>query len=281
MLLLALKRSAVFLLSVILAWVTAFAIFPFADNSLPLFTAVLVTYCFLAYLGLPALNRLSKMIDKPNHVPTRASAGDGWLVDPINLVVLAESERTFIEFMQKAGWDVADNLNFKTLSKEVLAITFNRSYPNAPFGSLFVFGRKQDLGFQIQLGKSPRHRHHVRFWRMGATLLDDEHEHMPFWRKLLKRFVGKKQQVWVGAATLDSGLVIRRRDLQINHGIHSDTSAERDYVVASLDKIGALKDSIKIKAGEALRTSHQGLGETIIADGYVTLCEVKPIKKRS
>lgn len=281
MFILLLKRLAVFVFGVGLAYLTIFTVFPLVDNQLPLAIAILLTYCFVAYVGLPALIRFSHLLDKPKHIPTRTHASDGWAVDTINIVVLARSEREFIAAMHDAGWAKADKLTFKTSVREVWSIIFNRPYPTAPFGNYFVFGRKQDLGFQIQLGNSPRHRHHVRFWKLGTTVLHAEHEHHGFWRKLLKRFLHKQKQVWVGAAILDKGISIRKRDLQLNHGIESDTRVERDFLVSTLQNAGTVQDVVRIKAGEPLHTSHQGFGEVIISDGYVTLCALKRRKKRS
>lgn len=278
--LLLLKRLVVFAFGVGIAYLTIFTIFPFADHQLPLAVAILITYCFVAYIALPALIRFSHLLDKPKHVPTRTHASDGWAVDAINIVILARSEREFTAAMYDAGWIKADKATLKNKLREAWAIVANRSYPTAPFGTYYVFGRKQDLGFQIQLGKSPRHRHHVRFWRLGTTILEDEHEHHGFWRKLLKRFLHKQKEVWIGAAILDKGINIRKRNLQIDHSIESDTGVERDYLVGTLQDAGVSRDVVRIKAGEPLHTSHQGFGEVIIADGYVTLCELKRRKKR-
>jgi len=63
--------------------------------------------------------------------------------------------------------------------------------------------------------------------------------------------------------------------LQIDHSIEGNTMRERDFLAASLRGASVLKDSIDIKAGEPLHTRHQGFGETMIADGYVKLCEIK------
>lgn len=270
-----LKRLLVLGLIVGLAWFTLFKFFPWVDAKLPFLLALIVTYAFLAYVALPALLRVRHLIQPPTHVPTRTIASDGWAVDAINIVVLARNERDFVWAMQKAGWLMADPLTIKSRIKMVAAVLLNRPYPNAPFGSYYVFGRKQDLGFQIPVGTSPRHRHHVRFWRLGTTILDDEHEHHSFWLKLLKRFMHKKKEIWVGAAILDTGLNLRLRNLQIDHGIEDDTTIERDFLVGTLKDASVLKDRINIKAGEPLRTRHQGFGEEIIADGYVTLCELK------
>jgi len=270
-----LKRLVVLALIIGLAWFTLFKFYPLIGSKVPFLLAVFITYAFVAYVGIPTLLRVRHLLQPPTHVPTRTIAADGWAVDAINIAVIAKSQTEFIRAMQKAGWLLADNGNVANRIKMVFAIIFNQPYPTAPFGNYYVFGRKQDLGFQIPVGRSPRHRHHVRFWRLGSTILEDEHEHQGFWRRLFRRFLPKQKEVWVGAAILDRGLNVRLRNLQIDHGIESDTTLERDFVVRSLKQAGVLKDSIAIKAGEPLHTRHQGFGEQIIADGYVTLCELK------
>jgi hypothetical protein len=269
------KRLLILTLVLWLSWFTLFQLFPFIDDRLPWGVAIAATYGFIAYIGLPALYRVYQALHAPNHVPTRSITGDGWAVDPINLAVVAKSEKDFIWAMQKAGWHLAEEKTFKTSMRMIYASLFNKQYLNAPFNPCYVFGRKQDLGFQIPIGNNPRHRHHVRFWRLGSTLLDDDHIHQSFWRKLLKRFIKDERQVWVGAAIMDRGINLRWRDLQINHSVDGNTMNERQFVVDSLLDAKVLKDSIDIKSGEPLHTRHQGFGETIIADGYVKLCEIK------
>jgi hypothetical protein len=177
--------------------------------------------------------------------------------------------------MQKAGWVQPDPLSLRSSLKMIIAVTLNKSYPTAPFSSTYVFGKKQDLAFQIQIDNSPRNRHHVRFWRLGATVLDNDHHHRTFWQKLLSKFLTNKKEIWVGAASLERGISVTRRTLQITHRQDGDTDAERDFLVETLNKARVIKDTIEIKAGEPLHTRYQGFRETIIADGYVELCELK------
>lgn len=269
------KRILLLVLVLWLTWFTLFQLFPFIDDRLPWGVAIVATYGFLAYIGLPAVLRVWQALHKPNHVPTRTIAADGWAIDTINLVIVARSEKDFIWAMQKAGWFMADERTFKTSLQMIYAVLLNKPYLTAPFGTYYVFGRKQDLGFQIPVGKSPRHRHHVRFWRLGTTILEEDHEHQSYWRKLLKHFIKDARQVWVGAAILDEGLNLRWRNLQLDHSINGNTMNERQFVVDSLSAAKVLKDSLDIKAGEPLHTRHQGFGETIIADGYIKLCEIK------
>lgn len=273
--LLFLKRLFLLALLLALAWFTVFKVYPFIDARSPVPLAILASYTFLAYIALPFIIRIWQALHRPTHVPTRTIALDGWAVDPINIVMLARNERDLVWAMQKAGWILADEGTFKNKLRLAYSTIFNKPYPNAPFGTYYVFGRKQDLGFQIPVGNSPRNRHHVRFWRLGTTLIEEEHEHHGFWRTLLKKFIVDEREVWIGAAVEDQGISIRWRNLQLDHGIISNTTLERDFLVRTLQDARVVKDCVSIKAGEPLHTRHQGFGETIIADGYVKLCEIK------
>lgn len=268
------KRLLIVTLIVTLSWFTLFTVFPFVDDRTPVIVAVVLTYLFLAYIGLPALLRVYHALHKPTHVPTRTHAADGWALDPINLVVLAKNEKEFMRAMLKAGWVQPDPLNLRSTIKTIYSVLLHRSYPRAPFSNTYIFGKKQDLAFQIQIDNNLQHRHHVRFWRLGKTALQ-EHEHAGFWQKLLVKFIRKETEIWIGAVSMESGLNFTRRSLQITHRQHGDTDASRDFLVASLTKAGVSKDPLQIKAGEPLHTKYQGFREKIIADGYVMLCEIK------
>lgn len=278
-----LRRVLVFSLVFGFAYFTVFQLFPYIDDRLPSLIAVLVTYCLVAYLGIPALVRVMRMFDKPNHIPLYNVTGDGWASDPVNIAILARNERDFVWAMKKAGWLLADEggwRHWRNTLREGYAIAFNQPYPTAPFSNLYLFGRKQDLGFQIPVGNSPRHRHHVRFWRVTHESLmgiaKDEHEHLGFWQKLFQHFWNPKQQLWVGAAIYDSGPVaIRWRNGQITHQVHPDANFERDFIIESLNQAHVIKQVTDIKAGEPYRGRGQTIGMTIISDGYVRLCTIK------
>ena len=58
-------------------------------------------------------------------------------------------------------WTEADRLNLVSSWRMVRAFVLNAPYPTAPFSTLFLFGRGQDIGFQKAIDDSPRKRHHV------------------------------------------------------------------------------------------------------------------------
>lgn len=278
---LVLRRLGILLAVVVLAYFTAFELFPFFDKRIPALWAALVTYSLMAYVGIPATIRVLRVIYKPNHVPLYTTTGDGWASDPVNIAVLAHSEKDLIWAMQKAGWHTADHNTWKNALREGYALLFDRPYVNAPFSRLYLFGRSQDLGFQIPVGGSPRHRHHVRFWRVDVRNNPNEpnpkwNEHQGFWRTLFKRFMRRKYSLWVGAAIYDSGPVaIRWRNGQITHQIHPDANFERNFIIESLERAGVVRALTDIKAGEPYRGRGQALGVTVISDGFVKLCELK------
>ena len=286
---LALRRLGILAAVVLLAYFTVFQLFPFLDARVPALWAVIITYSIMAYIGIPAAVRILRFVYKPNHVPDCTTTRDGWASDPINIAVLAHSERDFIWAMQKAGWHVADKNSLRNVLREGYALALNQPYPTAPFSKLYLFGRKQDLGFQIPVGNSPRHRHHVRFWRVDARNNPQEskqtNEHQGFWRTLFKRFLRRKHSLWVGAAIYDSGPVaIRWRNGQITHQIHPDANYERDFIIESLQDADVLRTLSDIKAGEPYKGRGQTIGVTVISDGFVRLCELKhqivPPRKR-
>src|SRR5262245_6861599 len=108
------KRLLLLTLVLSLSWFTFYKFFPLVDSALPWGVAIVATYAFIAYAGLPALARVYQALHKTNHLPTRSVVGDGWALDPINLVVIAKNERDFVRAMQKAGWVEPDPLTLRS-----------------------------------------------------------------------------------------------------------------------------------------------------------------------
>ena len=55
----------------------------------------------------------------------------------------------------------------------IRAFVFNSPYPTAPFSTLYLFGRGQDVGFQKAIDNSPRKRNHIRFWSLSLLRAKD------------------------------------------------------------------------------------------------------------
>ncbi len=268
-------RLMVFIVGVGFIYLTVRSIFPYLDRRLPLLLVVIILYILIAYLAVPALVRLWRLVIKPNHIPMYVTTGDGWASDPVNIAIVCHSKNQLIDVMQEAGWTVADKSTLTSVLREGFCILFNRSYPTAPFSSLFLFNRRQDIGFQVQQGDppTPRHRHHVRFWLLDPIASDN---HNTFWQKVLGHLFQSNQQIWIGAATHDiSPFAFRMRNLQITHQIDSDTNKERDFLINTLKEVDRIRGVEAVESGHQLAFRGQTFGVNIVVDGQLKIVKVK------
>jgi len=128
---------------------------------------------------------------------------------------------------------------------------FHRPDDDAPVSDLFLFGRKQDLAFEQPVGGSPRQRHHVRFWR---------------WDKL-----EDGRPVWFGSATYDERVGLSRETGQITHHIGPDVDAERDRIVADLQKAGQAQETDYIDHFHQQLEGKNGGGDPWRTDGRLAV----------
>lgn len=271
-------RLLVLVLVIGLAYVSTFVLLPFLDKRLPIFPTLLIIYLALAYVGIPIIIRIWRVVIKPNHIPRYVTSPDGWPVDPVNIAIVARSKRQLIKDMRIAGWHTADRATFKNMVHEAYALLLARPYPTAPFSSLYLFGRTFDIGFQIPYGLngSPRHRHHVRFWQLIEKPHIDKSDHFSYWLARVRRFFGRKRTVWIGAAIDDvSPFAIRWRNFQFTHGNDPEHTKERDHIIQTLQNAGLVRKVTTIKDGEPFKMRSQNLGRSFIVDGNIKVVELK------
>jgi hypothetical protein len=151
-----------------------------------------------------------------------------------------------------------------------MARTFvlNKSYPTAPFSTLYLFGRGQDIGFQKAIDDSPRKRHHVRFWALSLERAEATLGTADFWLNT-DRPPLDTSVLWIGAATKDTGFSLTKLTFQITHATDPDTNIERDYILDELKKNGAIIDVNMYRARQLLpvaRVNHYVTdGEVVVA----------------
>src|SRR3981081_2373667 len=150
------------------------------------------------------------------------------------------------------------------------AFCFTSSYPTAPFSTLYLFGRGQDIGFQRAIDDSPRKRHHIRFWALGLARGEDTLGTTSFWLNT-DRPPDDACVLWVGAGTRDTGFSLTRLTFQVTHATDSDANAERDYIVAELSSNRVIEGVTSHQSGEPLpmkRVNHY------VTDGEITLASL-------
>jgi LssY C-terminus len=152
----------------------------------------------------------------------------------------------------------------------IRAFVFNSPYSTAPFSTLYLFGRGQDIGFQKAINNSPRKRHHVRFWALSLTRAQDTWGSTGFWLNT-DRPPEIERVLWVGAGTRDTGLSFTRLTLQITHATDSDTNAERDYIITELMKNRSIETVQAYQSGQDLLTERVN---HYVTDGEIALASL-------
>lgn len=267
------KRLIVLIPGIAVTYVAVADIWPHIHKHLPYALAIFITYVITAYILIPALMRIIRTIVRPKHVPLYCTTPDGFASDPINTGVISTRQQLILA-MTKAGWYQADPYSLPNLVKMVLTIVLKRPYSSAPCSRLYFFGRSQDIAFEQASSNNLSRRHHVRFW--AATYTSDlrYRDHVYFWQKHLRAQTGDRV-LWVGAASLDTGIRPIRHTGQLTHMVHPDTNAERELIVRQLKKTGMVQKTRTIKAGEPYELVNRVVGGHLVADGDLTICELK------
>ena len=168
--------------------------------------------------------------------------------DPLNVGLVGSSDE-ITALMLAAGWTVPVPVTLKSSVEIAGSVALRHTYYAAPVSPLFYEGRKQDLAFEKEVGKSASQRHHVRFWK----LRDDG----PDGRAL-----------WIGAATFDRGVGFSHRNGAITHHINGDVDQERGFLMGELNKTSRLAGVYTVMGAGPVKAKNGG-GDFYFSDGNV------------
>ncbi len=266
-----LQRVLIFGLGVFSVWLIAFVIFDFADQRLPWAFALAVTYGIAAYIILPRAVRMGLKILQRKRVPRYTITGDGLPGDPVNLVLIGTLQELNTAF-GTAGWSEADRLGLVSSWRMVRSFVMNSPYPTAPFSTLYLFGRGQDIGFQKAIDDSPRKRHHIRFWALSLARAEATLGTAKFWLNT-DRPPDHARVYWVGAGTRDTGFSLTKLTFQVTHATDSDTNAERDFIIAELNKNQVIGEVTQYRSGQTMPVEPVN---HYVTDGEIALASLVP-----
>lgn len=219
--------------------------------------SLVLIYLAIAYLILPGFwrrdaHRHPEWADAPRITHT----GDGIPGDPLN-VALVGTEAEVKKSLLAAGWHPADPLTFQSCLEIAEASVLKRPYADAPVSNLFLFGRKQDLAFEQPVGDNPRKRHHNRFWRSEHTAPDG-------------------RPVWFGSATFDERVGLSHTTGQVTHHVAPDLDTERDHLIGSLERTGAVAEVYPVIGFHKTREGRNGGGDPWHTDGNLSVAVLRP-----
>jgi hypothetical protein len=188
--------------------------------------------------------QLRKSLDS---LPRRVNDQFKNLGDMVNFVIVGP-QKDVQAALDAATWHVADTSNENAVLNAVMQTYGNKDYLAMPMSTLFLFGRKQDFGYEMaEPIAMVASRHHFRIWKAPFT-----------W---------KGQDVWVGAGTHDIGFAKDKRNNSVTHKIDPAVDGERDNIGSSLQKANKAKSLTYYLPPDPIKEAKNATGDGYQSDG--------------
>jgi hypothetical protein len=191
---------------------------------------------------------LRKLLD---NLPRRVNDQVQNLGDMVNFVIIG-SQKDVQSALDAALWHVADTSNEKAALSALEETYENKDYLQMPMSILFLFGRKQDFGYEMaEPIAMVASRHHFRIWKAPFT-----------WN-------GK--EVWVGAGTHDIGFAKDHRNGSVTHKIDPAVDGERNNIGSSLQKANKVKSLTFYLPPNPVQEAKNATGDGYHSDGRLLI----------
>jgi len=169
--------------------------------------------------------------------------------DMVNFVLVG-SEQQVKDALDAASWHIADIDNKEAVLKAVLETYQKKDYLQMPMSQLYLFGRKQDYGYELAQAYSVvASRHHFRIWKAPVT-----------WNG---------QTMWAGAGTHDIGFEKDQRNGKVTHKIDPAVDGERDNIGQTLQTSGKVKSLSYYLPPDPVQGAKNATGGGYHSDGRI------------
>ncbi len=167
--------------------------------------------------------------------------------DMVNFVIIG-SQKDVQAALDAASWHVADTSNQGAVLNAIEQTYDNKDYLAMPMSTLFLFGRKQDFGYEMaEPIAMVASRHHFRIWKAPFT-----------W---------KGSEVWCGAGTHDIGFAKDKRNGSVTHKIDPAVDGERENIGSSLQKANKAKTLAYYLPPNPVQDAKNATGDGYHSDG--------------
>jgi hypothetical protein len=184
---------------------------------------------------------------------------DGRSGDPLN-VGLVGTEAQVLAVMAAAGWCTSDPPPVRNRAETAMGTVFQWHADTTRVTNRFLFGRREDLGFEQyeQIAEGRRHRrHHVRLWRTDNVDRDG-------------------RPVWVGSAIGQRGIGLNTNTRQIAHRIFPDIDVEREFLAGQLEPTEGLAESARLDKFHGSLQGRNDAEDPWRTDGAVWVGVIRP-----
>jgi len=169
--------------------------------------------------------------------------------DMVNFVLVG-SQQQVQSALEAASWHVADTDNREAVLKAALETYQKKDYLAMPMSQLYLFGRKQDFGYELAAAYSVvASRHHFRIWKAPSN-----------WNG---------ETLWAGAGTHDIGFERDQRNGSVTHKIDAAVDGERDNIGSTLQQAGKVKSMSYYLPPDPVRGAKNATGGGYHSDGRI------------
>lgn len=202
---------------------------------------------FATRIPTPVPQSLAKQLEA---LPREITRHNGRTADDLINVVFLGSRQELKKDFAAMGWSSPVHVSPGSFSHEYVAFSSMRSYDRAPVSRMYYRGALPDLVFQKSLNTVSK-RDHIRIWHYG--IIDG-------------------QDVWLGAATHDSGITFHASGFAFSHKIDGALDAERATVVNDLSFAGCSEPVSFVEDSSEIPRNGDGFVST---DGRIAVISVK------
>src|ERR1700733_15239360 len=185
-----------------------------------------------------------------NGQPFRTATEKDERPSDITTLMFLGTRQQIEDAFQKAGWTPAAKLSDQSKLETFRAMAEMRGYQEAPVSVLLLDGRPPDLVFE-KINDTFAARHHLRIWQRPGT------------------FGGK--QIWVCAATHDTGISFSEASRTFIHQIEPRIDLERAKVVNDLLLTGVVRGLSLVDRPELPRDMSNATGDLLKTDGAMAV----------
>lgn len=222
---------------VLVALATVVAAVAVVEGSVMMLTHVVAPLVFTHYEHNPALASVPKC--------TRTRRGRE--ADPVNVALVGTADEVAAAFA-KAGWSRAASLSRASDIAIAESVLLRRPDSTAPVSSLFLYGRRQDIAYEREVGRSASRRHHLRLWLADGV-------------------TDRGRPIWIGDAAYDLRAGLSHRAPVPTHHIEADVDRERDTVFADLVAAGQLSERSRVTGLGVRFDARNAEGDRFDTDG--------------
>lgn len=189
----------------------------------------------------------TELIAHLDSLPRRVNDQLNNLGDMVNFVIVGD-QKEVQSALEAASWHVADTSNANAVVNAIEQTYNSKDYLAMPMSVLFLFGRKQDFGYELaEPIAMVASRHHFRLWKAP--------------------FAWNGKEVWVGAGTHDIGFAKDKRNNNVTHKIDPAVDAERDNIGSTLQKSNRVRSLTYYLPTNPVKEARNATGDGYQSDG--------------